>query len=77
MISNENQPVWIARVQPAVHYTMGGLKIDSSARVIGTKIPIFAVGEVTGGIHGKNRLAGNSLLETIVFGRIAGKNASK
>lgn len=73
---NPNQFVWIARVQPAVHYTMGGLKIDSRARVIGTKACIYAAGEVTGGIHGKNRLAGNSLLETIVFGRIAGKSAS-
>lgn len=72
-----DEQVWIARVQPAVHYTMGGLKIDINARVVGTRRPIYAAGEVTGGIHGKNRLAGNSLLETIVFGRIAGRNAAK
>lgn len=76
-LGNVDNPVWIARVQPAVHYTMGGLKIDKNAHVVGTQLPIFAAGEVTGGIHGKNRLAGNSLLETIVFGRIAGKNAAK
>lgn len=70
---NLEEPVWIAQVQPAVHYTMGGLEIDCNARVVGTDLPIYAAGEVIGGIHGKNRLAGNSLLETIVFGRIAGR----
>lgn len=76
-VGGGSEPVWIAQVQPAVHYTMGGLKIDGRARVIGTQANVFAAGEVTGGIHGKNRLAGNSLLETIVFGRIAGRNAAK
>lgn len=67
---------YVAQVQPAVHYTMGGVVIDKNARVVGTN-NIFAAGEVTGGIHGANRLAGNSLLETIVFGRIAGYWATK
>jgi fumarate reductase flavoprotein subunit len=67
-------------VRPGVHYTMGGLKIDTRAQVIGTersRIPgFFAAGEVTGGVHGADRLGGNSISETITFGRIAGKNAA-
>jgi fumarate reductase flavoprotein subunit len=57
---------------------MGGVKINTKAQVIGSDgnvIPgLFAAGEVTGGIHGSNRLGGNALADTIVFGRIAGKN---
>jgi fumarate reductase flavoprotein subunit len=68
-------------VAPGVHYTMGGLKIDTDSRVIsldGTPIAgLFAAGEVTGGIHGANRLGGNSTSETVTFGRIAGVNAAK
>jgi len=63
-------------VQPGIHYTMGGLEIDEQTRVIdknGKPIPgLFAAGEVTGGVHGANRLGGNSISETITFGRIAG-----
>ncbi len=66
---------------PSVHYCMGGLRIDKQARVIdieGKPIPkLYAAGEVCGGVHGSNRLAGNSIPECIVFGRIAGINASK
>lgn len=73
-------PLYVAEVSPAIHYTMGGLKFDTESRVLDAKnnpIPgIFAVGEVTGGLHGANRLAGNSLLECVVFGRKAGKNAA-
>lgn len=65
---------------PAVHHTMGGLKINEKTEVIskdGKVIPgLYAAGEVTGGIHGSNRLGGNALPDTIVFGRIAGKNAA-
>ena len=72
-------PVYVAMVTPAIHYTMGGIRIDEQARVYsttGTIIPgLFAAGEVTGGIHGKNRLAGNSLLECAVYGRVAALNA--
>ena len=68
-------------VQPGIHYTMGGLKIDSQTRVIdkdGKTIPaLYAAGEVTGGVHGANRLGGNSISETITFGRIAGASAAK
>ncbi|KAJ2793967.1 hypothetical protein H4R20_006378, partial [Coemansia guatemalensis] len=70
-----------AVVTPSVHYTMGGLRIDKHARVLrGTSqspIPrLLAAGEITGGLHGANRLAGNSLLECVVFGREAGRAAA-
>lgn len=63
---------------PALHHTMGGLKINTSAQVLDKQdkpIPgLFAAGEVTGGIHGANRLGGNAIADIIVFGRIAGEN---
>jgi len=68
-------------VYPTLHYQNGGIKINTNAQVLGDGgRPIgnlFAAGEVTGGVHGKNRLMGNSLLEITVFGRIAGINAAK
>jgi fumarate reductase flavoprotein subunit len=68
-------------VKPGVHYTMGGLKINADTQVIskdGKPMPgFFAAGEVTGGVHGGNRLGGNSISETITFGRIAGQSALK
>ncbi|UMM22422.1 hypothetical protein L5515_003646 [Caenorhabditis briggsae] len=79
-----NEPIYAAIVVPAIHYTMGGLQIDDHARVIDEQgkpiVGLYAAGEVTGGVHGSNRLGGNSLLECVVFGRIAGHsgiNASK
>lgn len=61
-------------VYPTLHYQNGGLKIDATGA---TSVPgLFAAGEVTGGIHGENRLMGNSLLDVLVFGRIAGKKAA-
>lgn len=75
------EPIYAAIVVPAIHYTMGGLKIDEATRVIDEHgkpiVGLFAAGEVTGGVHGSNRLAGNSLLECVVFGRIAGKSAAQ
>lgn len=66
-------------VAPAVHHTMGGIKIDTNAEVVnkdGNTIPgLFAAGEVTGGVHGANRLGGNALADIIAYGRTAGKNA--
>ena len=60
---------------------MGGVKINAQTQVInkeGEAIPnLFAAGEVTGGIHGSNRLGGNALTDTVVFGRIAGQSASE
>jgi succinate dehydrogenase/fumarate reductase flavoprotein subunit len=61
-------------IHPTLHYQNGGLDIESSCE---TNVPgLYAAGEVTGGVHGENRLMGNSLLDVIVFGRIAGRNAS-
>jgi fumarate reductase flavoprotein subunit len=76
-----NPKFYAIGVQPGIHYTMGGLKIDTETRVIGKDgkpIPgLFAAGEVTGGVHGANRLGGNSISETITFGLIAGNSAAK
>ncbi len=74
-------PYYATKILPAVHHTMGGLKIDTGAHVIDTKgnqIPgLYAAGEVTGGVHGANRLGGNAQADIVVFGRIAGKNAAE
>ena len=68
-------------VKPGVHYTMGGLKVTPASEVLakdGKPIAgLFAAGEGTGGVHGKNRLGGNSISQTITFGRIAGESAAK
>ncbi len=73
-------PYYAAARVPTVHHTMGGVKINKEAQVInvsGEIIPgLYAAGEVTGGIHGKNRLGGNALADILVFGRIAGRNAA-
>ncbi len=62
-------------VYPTLHYQNGGLRIDADAH---TAVPgLFAAGEVTGGVHGENRLMGNSLLDITVFGRRAGRNAAE
>lgn len=70
-------PFYAIQVIPGVHYCMGGILIDDKARAIGENgAPIqglYASGEATGGIHGLNRLGGNSLLDAVVFGRIAGR----
>jgi succinate dehydrogenase/fumarate reductase flavoprotein subunit len=61
-------------VYPALHYQNGGLQFNERGE---TCIPgLYAAGEVTGGVHGENRLGGNSLMDVLVFGRIAGKNAA-
>ena len=77
----DDGPFYAASRAPTVHHTMGGVEINTEAQVINTDgeiIPgLYAAGEVTGGIHGSNRLGGNALTDTVVFGRIAGKNASK
>ena len=63
-----------------IYHTMGGLTINTNTEVLkedGTVIPgLFAAGEVTGGVHGANRLGGNAVADFTVFGRIAGKAAS-
>jgi len=74
-------PFYAAKRVPTVHHTMGGLKIDTGARVLDMNdkpIPgLYAAGEVTGGIHGANRLGGNAITDISVFGKIAGANAAK
>lgn len=74
-------PYYAAPRVPTVHHTMGGVQINTDAQVIdvnGTVIPgLYAAGEVTGGIHGANRLGGNALTDTVVFGRIAGSSAAQ
>ncbi len=61
-------------VYPTLHYQNGGLDITPDGMTTNVK-NLFVAGEAVGGIHGKNRLMGNSLLDIIVFGRIAGKSA--
>ena len=72
-------PYYAIKVTAGVHHTMGGLLIDPSAQVLNAdKQPIpglFAAGEVTGGVHGANRLGGNAVADFVVFGRIAGQSA--
>jgi len=72
----------VAIITPVVHYTMGGLSINGNAQVLRAEdqepIPgLYAAGEVTGGVHGKNRLGGSALLECVVYGREAGKSAAE
>ena len=72
-------PFYSVEVAPAVHHTMGGIKINDKAEVLSNNEPIpglFAAGEVTGGVHGSNRLGGNAVVDITVFGKIAGENAS-
>ena len=75
-----NGPYYAIKVTAGVHHTMGGVTINSATEVLkedGTVIPgLFAAGEVTGGVHGANRLGGNAVADFTVFGRIAGKAAS-
>ena len=76
----DTAPFYAIKVTAGVHHTMGGLKITPSAQVVNTDgevIPgLFAAGEVTGGVHGANRLGGNAVADFTVFGRIAGQNAA-
>lgn len=75
----EVAPFYATPRKPAIHHTMGGLKIDTKARVInkdGDVIKgLYAAGEVAGGIHAGNRLGGNSLADIFTFGRIAANTA--
>ncbi|HKM00481.1 MAG TPA: flavocytochrome c [Sedimentibacter sp.] len=77
----EKAKYYAIEIGPAIHHTMGGLKINSNAEVLNTSGDaingLFAAGEVTGGVHGGNRLGGNAVADIIVFGRIAGKTAAE
>ena len=76
----DQAPFYAIKVQPGIHHTMGGIKIDSAAQVIDTEgnviAGLFAAGEVTGGVHGNNRLGGNAVADFTIFGRIAGQSAA-
>ncbi|MDF2821054.1 MAG: flavocytochrome c [Clostridiales bacterium] len=72
-------PFYAIKIAPGVHHTMGGVEINTKSEVIskdGTAIPgLFAAGEVTGGVHGANRIGGNAVADIVVFGRVAAKSA--
>lgn len=76
----EKAPFYAIQIAPGIHHTMGGVKINTEAQVVDTNgnvIPgLFAAGEVTGGVHGGNRVGGNAVADIVVFGRIAGTNAA-
>merc|ERR1712118_474766 len=71
----------VAIVTPVIRYCMGGVKMTDGAEVLDKSdkvIPgLFVSGEAMGGVHGKNRLGGNSLLDCVVFGRVAGRSATR
>jgi len=74
-------PFFSIHIAPAVHYTMGGVAINDKTEVLkenGQSIMgLFAAGEIAGGLHGNNRIGGNSIAETVIFGRQAGQQAFK
>lgn len=73
-------PFYAIKIAPGIHYTMGGVKINTNTEVLnkdGQAIPgLFAAGEVTGGLHGQNRIGGNSVADIIIFGHQAGIKAA-
>ena len=76
----DTAPFYAIKVAPGIHHTMGGVVINTNAEVLdanGAPIAgLFAAGEVTGGVHGANRLGGNAVADIVVFGRIAAKSAA-
>ena len=76
----DTAPYYAIKVTAGIHHTMGGVKINTETQVLtadGTAIPgLYAAGEVTGGVHGANRLGGNAVSDFVVFGRIAGEEAA-
>ena len=81
VIRMDQAPFYAVEVTPGIHHTMGGVTINPKAEVIskkGASIPgLFAAGEVTGGVHGGNRIGGNAVTDIVTFGRIAGASAAK
>merc|ERR1712226_1248468 len=76
-----NDSFHVAIVTPVIHFCMGGMKINADAQALGAKDTVleglYATGEAAGGIHGSNRLGGNSLLDCVVFGRVSGRSAAR
>lgn len=77
---NRDEEVFVGKITPVVHFTMGGVAFNDGAQVLGGDGGaiggLWAAGEVTGGLHGDNRLGGSSLLECVVYGRFAGRGAA-
>lgn len=77
----EKGPFFAIHVHPAIHYTMGGIHVTPETEVLDTNGSIidglYAAGEVSGGLHGNNRIGGNSIAETVIFGRQAGMQMAK
>ena len=77
----EKPPFWGAYVGMSVHHTMGGVVINTAAEVIDRRgeviANLYAAGEVTGGIHGANRLGGNAIADCLTFGRLVGKEIAE
>ena len=74
-------PYYAVQISPGIHHTMGGVEVNTNSEVLdkdGNPIPgLYAAGEVTGGIHGANRLGGNAVTDIVVFGRNAAKHAEE
>ncbi len=81
LVSISEGPYYIQKVAPAVHHTMGGVRINKENQVLNKNGEVieglFAAGEIVGGLHGTNRLGGNAITEIIVFGKRAGENIFK
>merc|ERR1712099_217647 len=77
----KTEPFYVAIITPVIHYCMGGLEIDVNSAVVNSNgkaiTGLYAAGEVAGGVHGNNRLGGNSLLDCVVFGRVSGRHAAE
>lgn len=77
----EKAPYYAIHIHPAIHYTMGGIHINTETEVLDTNGNVlkglYAAGEVSGGLHGNNRIGGNSISETVIFGRQAGIQLAK
>merc|ERR1719188_1586932 len=74
------EPFYVAIITPVIHYCMGGLETSVLGECVkaGKALPgLYVAGEAAGGVHGNNRLGGNSLLDCVVFGRVAGRNCAK
>merc|ERR1712117_884771 len=77
----KTEPFYVAIITPVIHYCMGGLEVETNSLVLNSEgkaiTGLYAAGEVAGGVHGNNRLGGNSLLDCVVFGRVAGRHAAE
>ena len=81
LVSNLKEgPYYVGPVGPGIHHTMGGVLVNTESEVLDEEnnpiAGLYAAGEVTGGVHGGNRLGGNAVTDIVTFGRVAGKNAA-